>query len=75
MTVKMCIFIICIEGSECSGEDLHLDKAYISTPVSECSRVLFHSTSMPHCLQPRNYQIRKQVVHEIEFGDVAVMQI
>ena len=26
-------------------------------------------------LQPRNYQVRKEVVHELEFGDIAVMQI
>ena len=43
--------------------------------MADCSRVLFHNTSLPHCLQPRNYQIRKQVVHEIEYGDVAVMHI
>ena len=26
-------------------------------------------------LQPRNYQISKEAVHELEFGDLAVMQI
>ena len=26
-------------------------------------------------LQPRNYQVSKEVVHELEFGDIAVMQI
>ena len=25
-------------------------------------------------LQPRNYQVSKKVVHEIKFGDIAVMK-
>ena len=27
------------------------------------------------CLQPRNYQVSKELVHELKFGDIAVMQI
>ena len=31
---------------------------------------------MRECLlQPRNYQVSKEVVHELEFGDIADMQI
>ena len=26
-------------------------------------------------LQPRNYQVSKEVVHELTFGDISVMQI
>ena len=26
-------------------------------------------------LQRRNYQVRKEIVHELEFGDIAAMQI
>ena len=26
-------------------------------------------------IQPGNYQVSKEVVHELEFGDIAVMQI
>ena len=26
-------------------------------------------------LQPRNYQVSKNVVHEVKFGDIAVMQM
>ena len=26
-------------------------------------------------LEPRNYQVSKEVVHELEFGDIAVIQI
>ena len=28
-----------------------------------------------HYLQPGNYQVGKEVVHELKFGDIAVMQI
>ena len=28
-----------------------------------------------HLIQPRNYQVSKEVVDELEFGDKAVMQI
>ena len=28
-----------------------------------------------NCLQPRNYQVSKEVVHELKFEDIAVMQI
>ena len=27
------------------------------------------------CLPPRNLQVSKEVVHELEFGDIAVIQI
>ena len=26
-------------------------------------------------IQPRNLQVSKEVVHEVKFGDIAVMQI
>ena len=26
-------------------------------------------------LQPRTYQVSKEVVHDLDFGDVAIMQI
>ena len=26
-------------------------------------------------LQPRNYQVSKEVVHKLKFGDIGVMQI
>ena len=30
---------------------------------------------MGHRLQPRNYQLSKIIVHEIKFGDIAVMNV
>ena len=32
-------------------------------------------TNMKDVLQPRNKQVSKELVHELEFGDIAVVQI
>ena len=40
----------------------------LSNGLKKQRKFLFH-------LQPGNYQVRKEVAHELKFGDIAVMQI
>ena len=35
----------------------------------------YNVTNSPSNLQPRDQQVSKEVVHELDFGDIAVMQI
>ena len=58
--------------------DLIFLSEFLSTCKTLCMRVgIFWPAPslLDGAIQPRNYQVSNEVVHELEFGDIAVKQI